>query len=134
MIAIDPAVARRLTDETVIWLTTVTPEGQPQASLVWFLWVGSDFLIFSKRPQGKLRNIAGNPRVGLNLDSDGQGGHVVSIEGRARRVDGEPPADANPAFVEKYRARIAHLGWTPESFAADYSQAIRVAPERIRSW
>jgi len=32
------AAAARLQTEPVIWLTTVTPSGQPQSTPVWFLW------------------------------------------------------------------------------------------------
>jgi hypothetical protein len=28
----------RLKSESIIWLTTVTPSGQPQSTPVWFLW------------------------------------------------------------------------------------------------
>jgi hypothetical protein len=31
----------RLKSEPMIWLTTVTPSGQPQSTPVWFLWQDS---------------------------------------------------------------------------------------------
>ena len=39
-----------------------------------------------------------------------------------------------PAYVEKYAGRIAALGWTPESFAADYSVPLRIELNRITGW
>ena len=32
--------ARRLREEIIGWLTTVTPDGQPQPIPVWFVWDG----------------------------------------------------------------------------------------------
>ena len=33
-------------------------------------------------------------------------------------------------YIGKYGALIQQFGWTPESMAADYSQAIRVTPTK----
>lgn len=116
----------------IVWLTTVRSDGQPQTSPVWFLWDGQDFLIYSQPQTQKLRNIARNPAVSLNLDSDGTGGEVVTIEGSAEMVSDAPSAEAIPEYVDKYRDHIAALGFTPEGFARSYSQAIRVTPRRAR--
>ncbi len=35
-------VRRRLTEDTLIWLTTVSPSGRPAPRLVWFMWTGQD--------------------------------------------------------------------------------------------
>ena len=43
-----PQVEERLGATDLIWLTTVTPEGEPQPSLVWFWWDGDTFLIYSQ--------------------------------------------------------------------------------------
>ncbi len=76
---------RRLREEIVAWLTTVSPDGQPQASPVWFLWDTADEIwLLSKSDTPRVRNIAANPRVALNLDGDGRGGSIVSLEGEAR--------------------------------------------------
>jgi PPOX class probable F420-dependent enzyme len=124
-------VAQRLNDELIGWLVTVSPAGAPQAAPVWFLWDGADSLLVYSRPgKPKLRNIEANPRVTLHLDSDGVGGNVVVLAGRARISD-DPPADRIDAYIEKYRGRIEGNGWTPASFAADYSVPVRIELTRL---
>ena len=121
----------RLGRETIGWLVTVSPAGAPVPSPIWFLWVDGEALIYSRPETQKLRNIAANSRVSLNLDSAKDGDDVVMLAGRARLAD-DPPADRVPAYIEKYGAHIERLGWTHAGFAADYSVAIRVAPTRLR--
>ena len=134
MDGINPQAEQRLRDEKIIWLTTVSPLGGPQTSPVWFLWNGEEFLIYSLAGTARTRNIEVNQRVSLNLDGNGQGGAVVTIEGRAR-IDLDAPASTEiPGYSDKYRQKIAGHGWTPESFAADYPIPIRIAATRARSW
>lgn len=125
---------QRLRDELIIWLTTVSPSGQPQTSAVWFLWDGAEFLMYSLAGTARTRNIEANPRVSLNLDGDGQGGSVVTIEGEARIELEAPKSTEVPEYAAKYREKIAGYGWTPESFALDYPIPIRITPTRARSW
>ena len=131
----DPKHARadeKLRHEIAAWLTTVTPDGQPQSTPIWFLWDGSTFLIFSQPGRPKLANIAAEPKVSLHLVGDPEGEDVVTIEGVAALDPASPPLDALPAYVEKYASSIAGLGWTPASMAADYTVALRVTPTRFR--
>jgi len=123
--------ARRLRDEGLGWLVTVSPAGQPQPSRVWFEWDGDSVLLYSKPDTPKLRNIAANPRVALHLDGDDLGGDLVILQGTAR-VSDDPPADQVPSYVEKYRARMTRNGWSPADFAGMYSVPLRVDPTRLR--
>ncbi len=125
--------ARRLRDEPLAWLVTVSPAGQPQPSPVWFEWDGSSILLYSKPDTPKLRNIAANPRVSLHLDGDGDGGDIVIVSGTAAQSD-DAPADQAPTYIAKYGTFIERNGWTPASFAADYSVALRIEPTRLRGW
>ncbi len=120
-----------LADAVVIWLTTVRPDGQPQASPVWYVIDNDEFLIFSRADAPRLRNIAANPRVSLNLDSD-EGGDVVTIEGEARIVDG-PRSTDHGGYQKKYASHIKRLGYTSEQFADGYPVVIRVKPKRWRT-
>jgi PPOX class probable F420-dependent enzyme len=125
----------RLEREAVLWLTTVNRDGQPQASPVWFLWVDGEIILYSRADTPRAANIRANPRVAANLDGDGEGGDVVSIEGEARIArERATLADVPPAYVEKYAEKLAAYGWTMESMLVDYPAEIRIRPTRVRTW
>ena len=124
--------ARRLREEHLAWLTTVSPAGAPMPVPVWFLWDGAESVLLYSRPDTpKLRNIEHNARVTLHLDGNGRGGDIVVCQGRAG-VSDDPPAHEVPEYVEKYAAFIERNGWTPASFAADYSVPVRITIARLR--
>jgi PPOX class probable F420-dependent enzyme len=127
--------AERLRDELVLWLTTATPGGQPQASPVWFLWVDDEILVYSRASTPRPRNIRANSRVAVNFDTDGRGGDIVSIEGDARIArETAAAADVPPAYVAKYAAELEANGWTMASMLVDYPVEIRIRPTRVRAW
>ena len=131
----DPKQARadeKLRHEIALWLTTVSPDGQPQSTPIWFDWDGSTILLYSKPGTPKLRNIAANPKVALHLVGDPEGEDIITIEGLAVLDPAAPASDALPAYAAKYRSAIDGYGWTPASMAADYSVAVRVTPTRFR--
>jgi PPOX class probable F420-dependent enzyme len=126
-------VARRLAEEGIGWLTTVSADGQPQSSPVWFLWDGASLWLRSQPHAGKVRNINANPRVAFHLADDGHGGGIVTIEGVASLT--AAPPEGLDAYVAKYEEEIrSALQTTPEQLAADYSTTIRITPARTRAW
>ena len=127
-------VANHLADDQVVWLTTVDPSGVPQPLPVWFVWDGQAILFYSKPNQAKLRNMATSPRVSLNFNGDRNGGDIVVLHGTAAVDPAAPPAIGNPAFLAKYRTGIVDIDMTPESYTAEYTVAVRVAPERLRGF
>ena len=127
-------VARRLEEERVIWLTTVRDDSTPQPTPVWFIWDGESFLIYSQPQAFKVRNIARNPRVAINFNSDEHGGDVIVFRGNASLDRSASPADEVPGYLEKYRTGIEGLGSSPSEFASEYSVPIRVHPTRVRGF
>ena len=123
--------ARRLREDRIGWLTTVRPDEMPQPVPVWFWWDGETFLTYSRPETQKLRNLATNPKVSLNLDGDGLGGDIVVLTGEARIVPDAPPADQVPEYAAKYAEGFTRIGMTAERFAATYSVPIRMTPTRL---
>jgi PPOX class probable F420-dependent enzyme len=122
----------RLGSELIGWLTTVNPDGQPQSSPIWFLWTDGELLIYSRTRAPRNGNIEERPLVAFNLNTDAAGEDVLTVEGEAWIVPGEPPANENEAYVAKYQGLLDEYEWTPEYFAARYSVAIRIRPTRWR--
>lgn len=124
----------RLQHEQVIWLTTVRPDGTPSPTPVWFLWDGKRFLIYTQPASAKLKYIAKNGKVSLNLNSDAWGGQVAVFTGDIQVAADQPPALQNMAYLEKYREGIKDIQMTPESFSADYSTALIFDIQQVRAW
>lgn len=130
----DAHALERLRKDMIGWLTTVTPDGQPQTFPIWFLWVDGEALIYSDRRARRNVNIAANPRVSLHLNDDGRGGDVVVVEGEARIDETAPPVPGNPAYLAKYGEWIvSHLS-SAEEMATIYNVALRIRPTRGRAF
>ncbi|MEV6427926.1 TIGR03667 family PPOX class F420-dependent oxidoreductase [Nocardia sp. NPDC051463] len=127
-------VAARLDSDQVIWLTTVGPSGTPQPNPVWFHWDGTEFLFFSQADKPKLRNIARNGRVSLNLNANENGGNVVILTGTARIDESGATAEEIAVYTQKYTSGLIDISMTDEEFFAEYSVAIRVTPDRLRGF
>jgi len=130
-----PAGARaleRLETELIGCLTTTNPDGQPQSSPIWFLWVGDEILIYSHKRAPRNGNIAERTRVAFNLDTDAGGGNVVTMEGDARIDLSAASPDENAAYLAKYRGLLDESEWTPEYFAEEYPIPVLVRPTRWR--
>jgi len=130
-----PATAvRRLDTEADGWLTTVRSDGQPQSSVIWFYSDDGTVWIRSQPNVGKIANIRHQPRVAFNLNSDGHGAGVVTLEGTAELVDDLPPG-VRDEYIAKYERAIRGGPWTsPEQMLADFSTTIRITVERARAW
>jgi PPOX class probable F420-dependent enzyme len=124
---------RHLERDVVGWLTTSASDGRLQATVVSFLWDGETILVYSKPNTPKIRNIEWSSWVAFNLNSDRYGDHFCSMEGVAEIDPTIPPLDVHPAYVEKYRAPLAHWEMDEAATAASFSVPIRIRPRRIRA-
>lgn len=127
-------VDRRLHSEAIIWLTTVDRRNRPQPRPVWFDWDGKTFLIFSQSGTAKVRHLAGNSNVALNLNSDAHGEAVTILLGEAKLLKRPVRAARLEAYLKKYQEGIETLGMTPSEFLAEYSTAIQVKPTDLRGF
>ena len=128
----------RLASDRVAWLTTVTPEGQPQTLPVWFTWLPStepgadgEILVYGDHRARRNRNLEASGRVSLALRTDEDGGVVFVIEGVARLDPDFPPPGEHAAFLAKYGQRIDAAFGGAAAFGQTYSMPIRIRPTRL---
>lgn len=126
----DARALARLEADTLGWLTTVTPEGQPQTFPIWFLWQDGEILVYGDRRAKRNANLAVNPRVSFHLGDDGKGDGIVVIEGEAQADASVPQVPDNPTYLAKYARLIAEVLGSPEEMATIYNVPLRIRPTR----
>jgi PPOX class probable F420-dependent enzyme len=123
---------RRIAEDKIAWLTTVTDRGAPAPNPVWFVPDGDDLLVFSDPTARKVHNIEQRPKVTLHFNSDPHGGDIVVIAGEAT-VTRERPPSAHKAYIDKYEADITGpLATTVEAIDGTYNAEIRIRPTGVR--
>lgn len=124
---------RHLREDVVVWVTSVSPGGQPSPNPVWFLWDGADSLrMFCTPDSVRVRNIRDNPRVSLNFGGDGRGLDIVVLNGVAEVDPAGPAATDFPELLAKYGAYFPQARLTPEIYAAHYSVPVVVRLTQAR--
>jgi len=127
-------IDRMLRRESVVWLSTVCPDGQPHLVPIWFSWDGQTVLIASKPHAKKVANLRANASVMLALGEPDDDFDVGMVQGIAE-LPAEPASELLPAsHLAKYRVQMAAIGLTPEEFVRTYSQVIRIRPTRFLPW
>jgi PPOX class probable F420-dependent enzyme len=124
-------VRERLREEKIAWLTTVDAAGVAQPNPVWFLWDGESILVYNLATARRLAHIKCRPEVTLHLDNYGQDGDAIVLIGVAEIVADEPPADRQPAFLEKYSERMR---MDQERWARMFPVVVRIRPTRFRGY
>jgi len=123
---------KRLQDEMVIWLTTVSADVWPQPRPVWFLWQDPSVYILSMPTAWKLKHIARNPHVALNFDGGRLGGDIVVMLGTAE-IESEPVSnELSKLYLAKYEDEIRNIGYTNGSFLKAYSTVIKITLAKAR--
>ena len=127
-------IDRMLRSESVVWVSTVSPDGTPHLVPIWFSWDGETILIASKPSAKKVANLRANPSVMLALGEPEDDFDVGMIQGVAELAP-EPAAAVLPAsHLAKYGPQMAAIGLTPDEFLRTYSQVIRIRPTRFLPW
>jgi len=119
-------VARRLREEEVAWLTTVSPSGAPLPRPIWFLWDGAESVLVYSRRGTRIRNIQANPRVTFSFDGDGHGGDLVVLTGRASVERSALGAKCDEAYLAKYASRMDRMGMSLDDFTARFPMPVRI--------
>jgi PPOX class probable F420-dependent enzyme len=120
--------------ESVVWLSTVRPDGRPHLIPIWFWWDGTAVLFASKPEACKVANLRANAHCMLAIGDPDADFDVALIEARAE-LAAMPTAELLDAgLLVKYRERMHAAGLTPASFAGTYSQVVRIVPTRWLPW
>ncbi len=85
MTALTPEIERFLTEPHLAVLSTISPEGRPHGSVIWYVYEDGA-LWFNIAPDSKkARNLAGESRVALTIDAREWPYRAATVTGRVEQ-------------------------------------------------
>ncbi len=119
-----------LSEPHIAVVATSGPAGKPHAMPIWYAWRDGKLLFHTGPDSKKLRNLRGNPRISVVVDTKVAPYKVVVIEGRATIAAGDPALAVEIAvhyLGEKLGRRYVEQSGGPGSL-------VTVTPGKIISW
>jgi PPOX class probable F420-dependent enzyme len=90
-------------------LTTLMPDGMPQASLVWVDSDGEDVLINTTLERQKGRNMKRNPKVTLLVIDPGNSSRWIEVRGLVREITREGSEAHADKLTQRYNPEKRHF-------------------------
>jgi PPOX class probable F420-dependent enzyme len=113
-------------------LATISSDGTPQLSTVWFILENDQIVIVIEKDSLKARQLKRDPRVAVSIPN---GGRYVAVKGRAEFDENQDSDEAQADLV-----RIGHRYYGPiegmnqvRSFGDKPRMTVRIVPEKITS-
>jgi PPOX class probable F420-dependent enzyme len=97
---IDHSIGARLDRARIAWFTSVRPDHSPHTVPVWFVHDGTELWVASSPTSRKVKNVRGNDRVSVAIDSSAPNSLVA--QARAEILD---ELDALPEIVEAFATK-----------------------------
>ena len=127
-----------LANARIVWLSSIRPDGRPHVVPTWFDWDGEVITVFARSDAQKLRNVRHEPRVMVAIGRADPSFEVELLEGVASVVTAPDSAaqQVRPSdrFTAKYSAAFAGPEGTVDSFAAEFTHALKIRPTRLLDW
>lgn len=132
MSAIIPEQFRDLLERPIIvTLVTIMPDGQPQASPVWFSYDGEHIWVNTARGRQKDKNMTERPRVTL-LSVDPENPYrYLEVRGVIDGVDEAAGLDHINALSQRYRGIADYYSSNPQMRGKEQRVVYKVRPTRV---
>jgi PPOX class probable F420-dependent enzyme len=109
------------------------PGGQPQSSLVWVDYDGTDLLICTARGRRKCRNMEADPRVTLLVVDPDNTSRWIEVRGRVAEITTEGAIAHADRLARRYTGKEHFYGGV---YAADWQPyetrvLVKIAPVKV---
>jgi PPOX class probable F420-dependent enzyme len=109
-----PARLKEVLDAQVFaHLTTLDPDGAPQASAMWVTRDGDHIVMNTAKGRRKYRNMSADPRVAISVSSPDDDYVNFSIQGRVVEMRESDGVDVIDALARKYTEHESYPWLTP---------------------
>ncbi|MEW1700268.1 pyridoxamine 5'-phosphate oxidase family protein [Streptomyces sp. NPDC093249] len=126
-----------LAEQRTCRVATVSADGRPHVSALWFVWDGSSLWLYSLTRSRRWAELRADPRVAVVVDDGEEYGELrgVELSGRVEPV-GEAPRTGEPCpGLDAVESLFAAKNFGMEAMPHDGRHAwLRLTPEAVASW
>jgi PPOX class probable F420-dependent enzyme len=126
-----------LTEQRTCRVATVSPDGRPHVSALWFAWDGTSLWLYSLTRSRRWAELRRDPRVAVVVDAGEEYGDLrgVELSGTAVFV-GEAPRTGEPCpELAVPEALFARKNFDLDAMPHDGRHAwLRLTPDAVASW
>ena len=121
-----PDTAKRLLDgATFVTVSTVNPDGSPQATVLWAKRDGDDVLLSTVRGRRKERNMARDPRISVSFFDPENPYWYTEIRGAVTMIE-----DGGPELIEELSQKYNGVSYTYDG-PGDTRVVVRLTPDKV---
>jgi PPOX class probable F420-dependent enzyme len=121
-----------LTQPLFVFVTTLMPDGTPQASVVWRLWESPYILVSSPRLTQKTRNVMRDPRLTLLMVDPQNPYRFMEIRGLVTEVHPDPDYAFLERITQFYIQKPYYGGAEPiENKGKEDHMVFQIAPQKV---
>ena len=117
-------------DRAIAHVATLTPDGDPHVTPMWFHYQDGDFWFISPRDADKVKHIQQDARVAVSISDTKLPYRAVMARGKATVVDDGTAMRLTEDLQQKYIGSNTELEFTDET----QNVAIRLIVDHMESW
>lgn len=107
-------------------VATVTPNGSPRTSPMWFEWDGERILLSHTKGRAKYRDVQAHPRIALSIAHPDNPYNYIEIRGPVE-IEDDPEKTLIHRLAKKYTGQDRYTNDGPD----DHRVIFKVTPERV---
>ena len=106
----NPKVQKILKSKAFAHLATIGPNGEPQSSVMWFLWDGEHIKFTHTTNRQKYRNIKRDPRVAISIADTDNPYTYAEFRGVVERIEEDPDGAFYNTLAKHYGVPWGYRG------------------------
>lgn len=120
-----------LENPVVVALTTIMPDGQPQATPVWCLYDGTHIVINTARGRQKDQNMQQNPKVAILAIDPKNPYRYLEIRGEVDEATEEGGVEMINRLSERYTGRRDYYAGNPQMRGKERRVTYKIRPTHV---
>ncbi len=125
----DARARETLSKPVIIRVSTISPEGYPHTTPVWFILDGDDLVVFTSPNTQKAKNVRANPKGSLTIGGDPVGSPCYLVEGDFG-VEDDPDHAWTSKITHHYEPPDRAQQWL-DAWKNDEHVILRLKPRRV---